>query len=40
MKYQDKIRIFIQKRENQNVSIKSGKNQASSTAARPAGYIY
>jgi hypothetical protein len=33
MKYQDKIRIFSQKQENQNISIKSGKNQKSSTAA-------
>jgi len=35
MKYQDKIRIFSQKQENQNIFIKSGKNQESSTAARP-----
>jgi hypothetical protein len=35
VKYQEKIRIFSQKQENQDGSKKSGKNQESSTAARP-----
>jgi hypothetical protein len=38
MKYQDKNRIFSQKQENQNIFIKTGKNQESSTAARPANW--
>ncbi len=35
MKYQDKIRIFSQKQENQDTFKKSGKNQESNLAARP-----
>jgi hypothetical protein len=36
MKYQDKIRIFSQKQENQDIFKISGKNQESSVAAKPA----
>jgi hypothetical protein len=36
MKNQEKIRIFGQKQEKQDIFKKSGKNQESSTAARPA----
>jgi hypothetical protein len=35
MKNQEKIRIFGQKQEKQDIFKKSGKNQESSTAARP-----
>jgi hypothetical protein len=35
MKYQDKIRIFSQKQENQNILKISGKNQESSVASKP-----
>jgi hypothetical protein len=35
MKYQDKIRIFSQKQENQDIFKISGKNQESSVAAKP-----
>jgi hypothetical protein len=35
MKYQEKIRIFSPKQENQDISKKSGKHQESSIAARP-----
>jgi hypothetical protein len=35
MKYQDKIRIFSQKKENQDIFKISGKNQESSAAAKP-----
>jgi hypothetical protein len=34
MKYQDKIRIFSQKQENQDIFKISGKNQESSAAAK------
>jgi hypothetical protein len=35
MKNQEKIRIFSQKQEKQDILKKSGKNQESNTAARP-----
>jgi hypothetical protein len=35
MKYQDKIRIFSQKQENQDIFKISGKNQERSAAAKP-----
>jgi hypothetical protein len=35
MKNQEKIRIFGQKQEKQDIFKKSGKNQESNTAARP-----
>jgi hypothetical protein len=40
MKYQDKIRIFSQKQENQDIFKISGKNQESSAAAKPGMTIF
>jgi hypothetical protein len=39
MKYQDKIRIFSQKQENQDILKISGKNHESSAATKPGLYI-
>jgi hypothetical protein len=39
MKNQEKIRIFGQKQEKQDIFKKSGKSQESSTAARPESII-